>query len=85
LPERLTDTVAGGACGYAASELALYLVNRVNAGGPGAAEQLAAYGNEKLKIFRQELKRLGRRNRIRVNDLTTANPASASTATDYGP
>jgi hypothetical protein len=85
LPERLMDTVAGGACGFAASELALYLINRVNTGGTGASGELTGFGNDKLKIFRQELKRLGRRNRIRVNDLSATGSAPASTATDYGP
>ena len=70
LPERYMYLAAGGACGYAALELALYLVNRVNLGGSSASTELSAFGNEKLKLFRQELKRLGRRNRIRVNDLS---------------
>jgi hypothetical protein len=85
LPVKYTDLAAGGACGYAALELALYLVNRVNTGGANASAELSAFGNEKLKLFRQELKRLGRRNRIRVNDLSPAFPPVTQKNTDYGP
>jgi hypothetical protein len=70
LPGKYTDLVVGGACAYAAIELALYTINRVNSGGVNAPEALLEWGNQKLKIFRQELRRLGRRNRIRVSDLT---------------
>jgi hypothetical protein len=78
LPAKYVDLVAGGICAYAAVELALYTINRVNAGGPDTPGTLLEWGNQKLKIFRQELKRLGRRNRIRVSDLTTAIPSVLS-------
>lgn len=85
LPEKYLDLLAGGACGYAAIELALYTVNRVNTGGVKTPSELLEWGNQKLKLFRQDLKRLGRRNRIRVSDLSPAFYPSASKNTDYGP
>ncbi len=85
LPEKYTDLVASGACGYAATELALYTVNRVNAGGVKTSADLLEWGNQKLTLFRQELKRLGRRNRIRVSDLSPTFYPAASKNTDYGP
>jgi hypothetical protein len=69
LPEKYVDLVAAGACGYAAVELALFAINRVNLGGAGTPDALLEWGNQKLKIFRQELRRLGRRNRIRNSSL----------------
>ncbi len=70
LPEKYTDLAVSGACGYAAVELSLYMVNRVNSGGVNTPGELLEWGNQKIKLFRQELKRLGRRNRIRVSDLS---------------
>ena len=43
------------------------------------------WGNQKLKNFRLELKRLGRRNRVRVSDLSPTFYPTASKNTDYGP
>lgn len=85
LPDKYVDIIAGGACGYAAAELALYLVNRVNTGGAKTSAELAAFGNEKLKLFRQELKRLGRRNRVRVSGLSPAFSPPPDKNRDYGP
>jgi hypothetical protein len=67
LPQKYEDLVAGGACGYAAIGLAVYAINKVNTGGAATPGELQEWGNQKLKFFRQELKRLGRRSRIRIN------------------
>jgi hypothetical protein len=83
LPEKYLDLVVGGACAYAAIELALYTINRVNTGGSDAPGSLLEWGNQKLKIFRQELKRLGRRNRIRVSDFTAQFSSPASGDRDH--
>jgi len=85
LPEKYTDLVAGGACGYAAIALALYTINRVNTGWLKTPGELLEWGNRNLKLFRQELKRLGRRNRIRVSDLSPAFYPAAAKNKDYGP
>lgn len=63
------DLVATGAEGYAAVEWASYAINRVNVGGATTAKEFLAWGNEKLKQFKQELKRLGRRNKVRIRQL----------------
>ncbi len=63
------DLVAIGAEGYAAVEWASYAINRVSVGGTTTPREFLAWGNEKLKQFRSELKRLGRRNLVRIRQL----------------
>jgi len=63
------DLVATGAEGYAAVEWASYAINRVSVGGTTTPREFLAWGNDKLKQFRSELKRLGRRNRVRIRQL----------------
>ena len=63
------EMVAMGAEGYAALEWAGYAVNRVNLGGNTAPKDFLDWGNQRLRQFRQELKRLGRRNRVRIRQL----------------
>ncbi len=43
------------------------------------------WGKEKLRYFKAELKRLGRRNRVRVRSLYEPYYPSVSKSTDYGP
>jgi len=63
------ELIATGAEGYAAVEWASYAINRVSVGGSTTPKEFLAWGNERLKQFRQELKRLGRRNRVRIRQL----------------
>jgi hypothetical protein len=65
-------------------EWAVYAVNRVNAGGTGTPKEFLDWGNQKLRDFRQELRRLGRRNRVRVNTLYRPYYPVVSKSTDYG-
>lgn len=81
---RYEDLIAGGACGYATEEWALNAVNRVNAGGTSTAADFLKWGREKLRYFRSELRRLGRRNRVRVNRLYQPYYPVVSKTTDYG-
>ena len=69
IPSMYEDLIATGACGYAAVEWSVYAVNRVNVGGTQAAGEFLDWGNRKLKYFRQEINRLGRKNRVRVSSL----------------
>jgi hypothetical protein len=69
VPGKYEDLVAGGACGYAAIERAVFAINRVNVGGTVTPGELLEWGNQKIKIFRQELRRLGRRNQVRSSSL----------------
>jgi hypothetical protein len=69
VPAKHEDLVAIGAEGYAAVEWAGYAINRVNLGGTTTPAEFLTWGNEKLKQFRSELKRLGRRNQVRIHQL----------------
>jgi len=85
IPAQHEDLIAIGACGYAAIEWAVYAVNRVNVGGGITPREFLAWGNEKLGYFKQELRRLGRRNRIRIRSLYKPYYPIISKTTDYGP
>lgn len=85
LPAKYEDLVAGGACGYAATSMAVYAINKVNVGGTVTPGDLLEWGNQKLKFFRQELKRMGRRNRVSINALYEPYFANISKTTDPGP
>ncbi len=85
IPARHEDLVAAGACGYAALEWAVYAINRVNVGGITTPRELLNWGQEKLDYFRRELKRLGRRNRVRLRSLYQPYYPPVSKSTDYGP
>ena len=85
IPTKLEDLIAVGACGYAAVEWATYAINKVNVGGENTPREFLAWGNERLNYFKQELKRLGRRNRVRVRSLYQPYYPPVSKSTDYGP
>jgi hypothetical protein len=69
VPAKYEDLVANGACGYAAIEGAVYAINRVNAGGTTTAADFRLWGSEQLGIFQERLKRLGRKQRVRAQQL----------------
>jgi hypothetical protein len=85
LPSQYHDLVAGGAGGYAAIEWASYAINRVNVGGTMTPKEYLDWGNQRLKYFRQELRRLGRRNVVRLSSLYSPYNQVYSRNTDYGP
>ena len=85
IPTKHEDLVATGACGYAAVEWAAYAINRVNAGGLMTPKEFLTWGREKLRYFKAELKRLGRRNRVRIRSLYEPYYPPVSKSTDYGP
>ena len=85
IPAKLEDLIAVGACGYAAVEWAVYATNKVNVGGTVTPREFLDWGNQNLKNFRRELRRLGRRNRIRARSLYKPYYPSVSKSTDYGP
>ncbi len=85
IPAQHEDLIAAGAAGYAAVEWAVYAINRVNVGGTITPREFLAWGNEKLRYFKQELRRLGRRNRVRVRSLYKPYYPIVSKSTDYGP
>ncbi len=69
IPAKYEDLVAAGACGYAAIEWAAYTINRVNVGGTMTSKEFRLWGNERLSIFKERLKRLGRRQRVRTQQI----------------
>ena len=85
IPAQHEDLVVAGACGYAAVEWAIYAINRVNVGGEVTPRAFLDWGNERLRFFRGELRRLGRRNRVRVRSLYKPYYPVVSKSTDYGP
>jgi hypothetical protein len=85
IPERLEDLVAIGAAGYAAIEWAQYAANRVNVGGTTTPADLLKWGQGRLAQFKEQLKRAGRRHRVRVRSLYRPYLSPVSKSTDYGP
>ncbi len=79
------DVVAAGAAGYAAVEWAIFAVNQVNVGGGITPREFLNWGRERLGYFRKELRRLGRRNRVRISTLYRPYYPAVSKSTDYGP
>jgi len=85
IPAIYEDLVSTGACGYSAVEWAIYAVNRMNVGGVTTPEEFLNWGRQKLSFFRQELKRLERRNKVRIRSLYRPYYPPVSKSTDYGP
>ncbi len=85
IPPYLEDLIAAGAGGYAAIEWAAYAINRVNVGGTMTPREFLAWGNERLSYLKTELKRLSRRNRVRLRSLYKPYYPIVSKSTDYGP
>ena len=85
IPGQYEDLAANGAAGYAATEWAIFAVNQVNVGGSVTPKEFMTWGRERLSEFRKELRRLGRRNRVRLNTLYRPYYPAVSKSTDYGP
>ena len=85
IPTECEDLIVTGACGYAAIEWAAYAINRVNVGGTTTPKEFQSWGEQRLNFFKQELKRLGRRNRVRVSSIYKPYYQPVSKSTDYGP
>ncbi len=85
IPAIHEDLIAVGACGYATVEWAAYAINRVNVGGTITPREFQYWGKERLNFFKQELKRLGRRNQVRIRSLYKPFYPPVSESTDYGP
>lgn len=79
------DLIATSACGYVAVEMAIFTVNRVNVGGMNTANDLLAWGHERFDLFRREIKRLGRKNKVRARSLFRPFVRPVSKSVDYGP
>lgn len=71
IPPKHEDLVATGAAGHAAVSWGAYAINRVNVGGGTTPKEFLAWGKDQLRHFREELTRLGRRSRLRSQQLNT--------------
>lgn len=85
IPAWHEDLIVVGASGYAALEWAVYAINRVNLGSSPVAAGFLKWGKDKLDFFQQELKRLGRKNRVRIKSLYLSYTTPVNRSTDYGP
>lgn len=79
------ELIAAGACGYAALQAAVSTIFHVNVGGNKTTVDLLKWGVERLNYFSTELKRLGRKNRVRVSALYRPYVPPVSKSTDFGP
>lgn len=85
VPAKCEDMVAAGAAGYAALAWGVYAVNRVNVGGAATPREYCIWGKERLRFFSQEVKKLGRKSRVRTRSLYKPGYPPVSKTTDYGP
>jgi hypothetical protein len=69
IPVHLDELIVSGACGYAAVEWAAFAINRVNTGGSTTPQEFLSWGKAKLDSFRSGLKRMGRKNRLRIRQM----------------
>ncbi|MCX7912374.1 MAG: hypothetical protein N2506_05380 [Dehalococcoidales bacterium] len=67
VPPRYEELVVSGACGFAAVAGAIGAVNRINLGGGAVSRDYLQWGMQRLRDFRSEIRRLGRKNRVRVS------------------
>jgi hypothetical protein len=84
ITQQMEELVICGACGYAAIEWAAYSVNRVNIGGSDTPADFLRLGKVKIDFFRSELKRIGSKNRLRINRLYKPQHPPLSKTTDFG-
>ncbi|HSW58099.1 MAG TPA: hypothetical protein VLH15_06830, partial [Dehalococcoidales bacterium] len=64
---------------------AVYALNRVNTGGKETPEAMNRWGQDKLRAFKTELRRLGRRNKVRTSQLYRPFLANQLQAGNRGP
>ena len=85
IPPKHEDLVATGAGGYAAISASVYSTDRVSVGGTITPREFLAWGKARLRQFKEELKRLSRRNRLRVRSLYKPYYSPVSKSIDFGP
>lgn len=86
IPAAHEDIVATGAAAYAALDWASFATNRINTGGDDVWGRYKAFGEERLREFRRELRRIARANAVRQRRLyATDAPAPMRQDRVYGP
>ena len=76
IPVAHEDIIAAGGAAYAALDWTSYAVNRINTGGDDVWGRYKAFGDERLRYFRAELVRIGRRNTVRQRRMFTTDAPS---------
>jgi hypothetical protein len=85
IPAWHEDLISLGACAYAVLEQAIYTTNKVNTGGVQTQNNFQVLGETNLNSFKQELKHLSRKNRVRVKSLYRPVYEIVNRSTDSGP
>lgn len=85
IPPKHEDLVATGAGGYAVISASVYSTDRVSVGGTITPREFLTWGKARLRQFKEELKRLSRRNRLRVRSLYKPYYSPVSKSIDFGP
>ena len=70
------DLVALGAAAYAALDWTSFATNRINTGGDDVWGRYKAFGEERLRDFRSEIRRIGRNNTVRQRRMYTTDAPS---------
>ena len=83
-PPSAEDVIVTGAAGYAAVEWASFATNRANVAGAAAFEGYLAWGEERLRQFRDELRRLGREARVRNASLYRPERTASRNTVQWG-
>ncbi|MBI2724601.1 MAG: hypothetical protein HYX50_06010 [Chloroflexi bacterium] len=78
LPTSHEDIVASGAAAYAALDWTSFATNRINTGGDDVWGRYKAFGEERLRSFRAELRRIGRANAVRVRRMFVVDAPESS-------
>ena len=76
IPAIHDDIICAGAAAYAALDWTSYASNRVNVGGDDVWGRYSAFAQERLRYFNDELRRVGRRNSVRVRRMYTTDAPS---------
>jgi hypothetical protein len=76
IPQAHEDLVALGAAAYAALDWTSFATNRINTGGDDVWGRYKAFGEERLRDFRSELRRIGRNNTVRQRRLYSVDAPS---------
>jgi hypothetical protein len=77
LPAYAEETLLLGGAGYAATEWSSFATNRANVAGIEAVDDYRTWGNARLNAFRDALRRIGERSRVRTSRLYAPDQAEA--------
>jgi hypothetical protein len=77
LPAYAEETALLGAAGYAATEWSSFATNRANVAGIEAVDDYRTWGNARLNAFRDQLRRIGERARVRSSRLYSPDQVEA--------